>query len=204
AMVDVVGDFRIEIAERIVGKRGEMNYRIEPFEVSGLDIADVLIDGLHVRERSARLIGAAAIKVAVISSYVKAMLQEHGHHHRADVSAMPRHQNLHDPRSLLIFSKLSSVLRAGDGDLWGTRIRCAAAGLPLSAENVATNIRWESYPSSASMTSSQSSPPPPFCGEGGCRMTIGRPFSRFLFWVHWPRAGSNQRMLSRCPPASGG
>ena len=39
--VDVVGEFGVEVAERIVGERGEVDDRVEALEVLGAHVAQV-------------------------------------------------------------------------------------------------------------------------------------------------------------------
>ena len=44
AMIDGVGVLGVEIAERVVGQRGQMDHRIDALEIRGLRVAHVLAD----------------------------------------------------------------------------------------------------------------------------------------------------------------
>ena len=85
-MVDVVGGLRVEVAERVVADRREVQHRVEAVEVGGLDVADVLAQrgdpGRRVAEH------AVLEQVRVEPDDVVAGPLEERDQHRADVAVV--------------------------------------------------------------------------------------------------------------------
>ena len=96
AMIDVVGEFGVEIAERIVRQRRQMDDRVEAVEIGRRHVAHVLADApAPATICAAGRIGAALIEIAVAADDLVARLQQHRHHHGADVALMAGDQNTH-------------------------------------------------------------------------------------------------------------
>ena len=91
-MVDVEGQLRVEVAERIVRQRSQVQDRVEPFEVAGLRVADVggLRRGLGCRSE----IAADEIPRVHAHDPVPARLQ-HGGEHRTDEPLVTGDQDSH-------------------------------------------------------------------------------------------------------------
>ena len=87
-MVDVLGQRRVEIAERVVRQAGEMEDRIEAIEVVHRDVTDVLAD----RGDTRRLDRVATERRAGVQVCVESDdLMAFGHEHRANtVPTYPR------------------------------------------------------------------------------------------------------------------
>ena len=83
-MVDVVGDLRIQVTQRVVGKGGQMDDRLESLQVPPLNVPEVDSELRHRlnpwRER------AFLKQVAVETHHVVTGAQQPGHHGRADVA----------------------------------------------------------------------------------------------------------------------
>ena len=58
-MIDVVGQLRPQITERIVGERGQMQHRVDAGKVADLDIAHIFADGRHIGDRAAKSAGSS-------------------------------------------------------------------------------------------------------------------------------------------------
>ena len=96
-MVDVVGGAGIEVTHRIVGERGQVNDRVDPQQVAGLDLPDVPPDLGDERGRFVAEV-AALVQVAVEADHVVAEAPQQGHRHCADVSAVTGDQDPRTPR----------------------------------------------------------------------------------------------------------
>ena len=94
-MVDGVGQIRVEIAERIVGERREMNDGVEAFKIVGERVARVLGDGRERRNDAARVIGATPVEVDVIAGDVMPGGAQKRRHDRADITRMACKKHLH-------------------------------------------------------------------------------------------------------------
>src|SRR5262245_635917 len=97
-MVDAVRDFMVELAERIVGQRSQMNHGIETDEVLALQVPHVSKQSGYMFDFSASLVGAEPIKIAVAALYVVASVEQHPRHDGADVSAVSRKKYFHCER----------------------------------------------------------------------------------------------------------
>jgi hypothetical protein len=64
-MVAVVGEARLEVAERIVGECGKMQDGIDPLEIGDLDVARILENCRHIADDAPLRERAALIEVAV-------------------------------------------------------------------------------------------------------------------------------------------
>jgi hypothetical protein len=93
AVLDAVGALRVEIADGIVGQRGQMHDRVESREVVRANIAQVAVDDRNSR----RVVAEAAIEiVARVEAYdVVSLGGEELSEDRADVPVVPRHQHSH-------------------------------------------------------------------------------------------------------------
>ena len=94
-MVDVVGEARLEIAERIVGQRCQMQDAVEAGEIVERGIARVFMDRRHVEHRAAGSERATGIEVGIHSDNVMTGLDQHRGENGADISQMAGHQNTH-------------------------------------------------------------------------------------------------------------
>ena len=91
-MIDLSRQLRVEVAERIVGERGEMNDGVAAAEELELRLSHV---GTRSRDTGG-FVQRAVREVAGIHSHhdMPGALQ-HRSHHRADVPEMSREQDLH-------------------------------------------------------------------------------------------------------------
>ena len=95
AMIDGVSDIGVEIAERVVGQRCEVNDGVNASEVFLGGVAHILADMRHHCEVAAGGEGALLIKIAVEADDLVARLQQHGHHHGSDIAKMSGNQYAH-------------------------------------------------------------------------------------------------------------
>ena len=95
AVIDVERYLRIEVSERIVRQSGEMDHRLDALQVALREVAHILHQGWHRHDGAAGFECAALIKVAVAADHLVTGLEQHRHHDRADVAAMPSDQNSH-------------------------------------------------------------------------------------------------------------
>ncbi len=92
-MVDVVGQLRVEVAERIVRQGGEVDDGLEALEMAGLDVPDVEPDAgdlLPAIPEAARLVEARVEPHHLVTGF-----QEQRHHDGADVALVAGDQHLH-------------------------------------------------------------------------------------------------------------
>ena len=85
-MIDLVGELRSKIPERIVRQGGQVDDGVEPLEICELDVANILSDMRHLRDIAARGEGAAFIEIAVEADYLMARPQQHGNHNGSDIA----------------------------------------------------------------------------------------------------------------------
>ena len=92
-MVDPEGELRMDIPERIVGERRQVDDRVTAREVRGLSVADVLLDRRHGRWGVAeQTVGEQG---AVEADHRHARALKHRNHDGAEVTQMSRHQHPH-------------------------------------------------------------------------------------------------------------
>ena len=92
-VIDVVGNLRIQIAERIVRQRREVDDRIEAGQARHVQVADV---GAHRRNlRALRAQRAVLEEIGVQSDDVVTGAHQHVHHDRADVAVVSGNQYAH-------------------------------------------------------------------------------------------------------------
>ena len=83
-MVDLVGDVRVQVPERIVGQRREVNDRVEALQASCLDVSQVESSlGDIVNPRCERTLPE---EVAVETGHLVAGIEQHGHRHGTDIA----------------------------------------------------------------------------------------------------------------------
>src|ERR1041384_545315 len=92
-MIDVEGQLRIEISQGIVGQSGQMDHRVNAFEVGCLNVAKIF-DDLRNHDRLGSK-GAGAIQMRVQTDNFVACFQKHRYQNRPDVTAVSRNQNSH-------------------------------------------------------------------------------------------------------------
>ena len=92
-MVDVVGRLRVEVADRVVADRGEMDHGVEADEVLALDVADVRAHRLDLGWRRPERAGGE--EVGVEADDLVAGPLEHGDEHGADVAVVAGDENAH-------------------------------------------------------------------------------------------------------------
>ena len=92
-MVDVVRDLGIQVAERIVGERRDVQDGVDSFEVSRVDAANVGADRGNVDDAGAERAGG--VEVAVEADDVVSRGQQHRNHDGADVSEVSGDENPH-------------------------------------------------------------------------------------------------------------
>jgi hypothetical protein len=71
-VVDLVCNARIDVAERIVRKCGQVNDGFETGQVGGRDISHILADTGYVRQPATGKIAAAVIELTVIAMNIMA------------------------------------------------------------------------------------------------------------------------------------
>jgi len=79
-VVDVVGDLRVQVPERVVGDGGQVNDRVEAAQVLDADVADVHPQGRHrggLRPERAALVQRAVQADDLVSSLYQTR-DEHG------------------------------------------------------------------------------------------------------------------------------
>ena len=99
AVIDVVRQLGVEVAERVVRERREMDDRVESLEIAPPDVADVLPDVPDPRERVAE--GAGLVEVTVEAGHLVPGVLEEGDEDAADVALVSGDQDLHDHSSAL-------------------------------------------------------------------------------------------------------
>ena len=95
AMIGFVGQARLEVAERIVGERGEMDDAVDASEVRNFGVAGILENGRHVTDDAALRERATLVEIAVETDHVVSGLLQHRRHHRPDVTEMSSQQYAH-------------------------------------------------------------------------------------------------------------
>ena len=93
-MIDVEGQLRIQIPQRIVGQRRQVNHRVKSFEVGCLHVAKI-VDDLWNRHRLGPE-GARPVQMRVQSDHFVARFQKHWDQNRPDISSMPCYQYFHE------------------------------------------------------------------------------------------------------------
>jgi hypothetical protein len=96
AVIDLVRQVRIEISQRIVRERGEMHDGVASAQVGGLDVANILHDGGHLRHAAAER--AAVIQVDVHAEHVVPGGLQAPRQDRADVAEMTGDEDAHGVR----------------------------------------------------------------------------------------------------------
>ena len=114
AMIDVVGEVRPQIAERIVRQCGQMQDGVEAGEIVERCVTRVLLDRRHVEDRAAGRERAARIEVGVHSNDVVAGLRQHRRENGADISSMAGHQYAHASPMISLVGQLTSSNRSFD------------------------------------------------------------------------------------------
>jgi hypothetical protein len=92
-VVDLVGEVRVEIAQRIIRQRREVDDRVEALQVGLLDVAHVLAQVRNVNRRVA--VRAKAVQIRVDAGDVKSFSDEDRDHNRPDEPKMPRYEDFH-------------------------------------------------------------------------------------------------------------
>ena len=92
-MVDVVGRLRVEVSDRVVADRGEVDHRVEADEVLALDVADVGPHRLDLGASGAERAGGE--EVGVEADDLVAGPLEHGDEHGADVAVVASDEDAH-------------------------------------------------------------------------------------------------------------
>ena len=92
-MIDVVGELRIQVAERIVRQGGEVNHRVEAGELGRLDPAHVGANRRHLRAFAAE--GAFLEKIRIQPDDLVTRADEDVHHHGADIAVVTGYQYSH-------------------------------------------------------------------------------------------------------------
>src|ERR1700730_15519819 len=92
-MIDVVGQIRVEIAQRIIGKPGQVNHRIKTLEVGSFHIPQILAN----RGKLSRRLPKRALleEIAVESDDLVPGPRQKGFHDRSDVALMSCDQYPH-------------------------------------------------------------------------------------------------------------
>src|SRR5262249_38056958 len=101
-MVDLIRQFRPQIAERIVRERGEMQHGIKSNEVRHLYVSDVFPDRRHFVNGTARQKRAPRIEITVQSGHLMTGAGQHWRQNSSDVAKMTGYKNAHcfSPRDL--------------------------------------------------------------------------------------------------------
>src|SRR5262249_25789254 len=102
-VVDVEGDVRVEVAQRIVRERAEVNNRVESVEMTHLHVAQVEPQLVDVLDAGAER--ALTEEITVEPDDFVASAEEHRYHHGADVALVSGDQNSH----LLLHSKAATA-----------------------------------------------------------------------------------------------
>ncbi len=93
-MVDFVGEFGVEFADRIVGEVREMNDGIEPFELAGFGQPGVETAPLR-SSLDAVVEPSDPVVAGVVDVDIMPLLQQLRPQYRADVTLTPGQQYLH-------------------------------------------------------------------------------------------------------------
>ena len=92
-MVYLIRQIGVQIAERIIGERGQMHHGVEPVQIAGFYVTDVFLhagyDGEAITER------AVLVQIRVHADDVVSVPNEHGDHHGADVTLVSGDQDAH-------------------------------------------------------------------------------------------------------------
>ena len=141
-MVDGEGDLGREVAERVVGERGEVDDGVEAVEVLGGDVADVGLAGGQLGDVAERVVGEQA-RVEP-DRLVAGRLQQRGQD-GADVAVVAGDEDLHSTRSAISRASASEEVAAGEGALrtWSAR---------SVSETTKSSIRLPSRPSAWART----------------------------------------------------
>ena len=99
-VVDVVGQGRVEVAERIVRQRGQVDDRVDPVELLHGDVAQVGVDLRDRRQPVGVAERAAAIQVGVEPDDLVTGRLEDGDEDGADVAEMTGDENPHRDQCL--------------------------------------------------------------------------------------------------------
>jgi hypothetical protein len=94
-MVDFVSDVRIEVAERIVRKRRQMDDRVEAGEIAPCDVPHILADRRHVGDPPTPGKRAALVEIAVQPGDIVPGCEQYRDHYRADIALVTRDQHFH-------------------------------------------------------------------------------------------------------------
>ena len=94
-VIDVLGQLRVEIAQRVVGEGREVDDGVEALEVGYFDRAHVLLDGADGLTPGSE--GRTPVQIRVQPHDVVARLEHHRGHDRPDVASTPREQDSHSP-----------------------------------------------------------------------------------------------------------
>ena len=115
-MVYLVGHVGIEIADRVIRDRGQMDNRFEALEISGLDVPHVGADLIDLEPALAE--PTALEQARVEPDHGVARLLEQRHRRSADIAIVACDEDSHSLRPLVILSgrspaDRSSPVRAG-------------------------------------------------------------------------------------------
>src|SRR5262249_52526845 len=99
-VINLVGDIRTEIAQRIVGQSRQMDDGIEPREIADIDVANILANMRHVEDVAAGGKRAAFVEMAIETDNLIARLQQHRNHDGSDVAQMSCYQYTHNYLSI--------------------------------------------------------------------------------------------------------
>ena len=78
-----------------------MDDGIESIEISGVGVAHILANMRHLGDLAALGKRAARVEIAVEADDLMACLDQHRHHHGADVTQVPGDQHTHDYSSFV-------------------------------------------------------------------------------------------------------
>ena len=92
-MIDLERAPLVQVAQRVIGERREMDHRIEASQIAWDDIADILSNGRHgdgiVTKR------ASFVEVGVETGDRVSRPHQHPDHHRTDIAVVPGYQYPH-------------------------------------------------------------------------------------------------------------
>ena len=92
-MINVIGELRVEIAQRIVGKSGQMNDRVETPEIRFRQVAQILADFRNRLGRRSKV--APAVKIGIDPDHFVTSRLQYRPRDGADVTLMTCKQNFH-------------------------------------------------------------------------------------------------------------
>ena len=92
-MVDVVGRLRVEVSDRVVADRGEMDHGVEADEILAVDVSDVGAHRLDLGWRRPERAGGE--EVGVEADDLVARPLQHGHEDGADVAVVAADEDAH-------------------------------------------------------------------------------------------------------------